>query len=422
MERRTLRPRASQAEAQQNMWIDKLKLYYGLAAGLAIGCVCFGQDAPADKPAEQKPEQASSTAAPAPSALPAPAMVGALQFPSRVAFEAGPLGKWNLNGVASATALFQNSPVPGNNTDQFAINSGQLILQKADGWWQIYVQAGAYNIVSLGTPYVSTQTAIDNLFGPVPVAYLKLAPAKNTSLLIGKLPTLLGDEYTFDFENPNIERGLLWNQTAAVTRGVQLNQTLGKFTASFSWNDGYYSGRYSALDGSLTYTNGPHSVTFIAGGNLSTTSWTTLATPIQNSGMLFDLIYTYTKGNWMVQPYVQQNSVPANPALGALHGASAWGGAVLVNRNLGHGIALAGRWEYISSNGSSVQQSANLLYGPGSAAWSFTVTPTFQYKHFFTRGDVSYVRALDYTLGSAFGPQGTEQGQTRGLIELGFIF
>ena len=152
---------ASQAEAQQNMWIDKLKLYCGLAAGLVIGYACYGQDVPADKP-EQIPEPPSSTA-PAPSALPAPAMVGALQFPSRVAFEAGPLGKWNLNGVASGTALLQNNPVPGNNTDQFAINSGQLILQKADGWWQIYVQAGAYNIVSLGTPYVSTQTAIDQL-------------------------------------------------------------------------------------------------------------------------------------------------------------------------------------------------------------------------------------------------------------------
>ncbi len=401
------------------MWIDKLMLHFGLAAGLLAGCAGYAQDATAGQAAEQQP---SAAAAPAPSALASPAMVGPLQFPSRVSFEAGPLGKWNVNGIASGTALFQDNAVLGNNSDQFAINNGQLILQKADGWWQVYLQAGAYNIVSLGTPYVSTQTAIDNLFGPVPVAYLKIAPAKNTSVMIGKLPTLLGDEYTFDFENVNIERGLLWNQTAAVTRGIQLNQTIGKFTASFSWNDGYYSSRYSALDGSLTYTKGPHSVTFIAGGNLSTTNWTTLATPTQNSGMLFDLIYTYTKGNWMVQPYVQQNSVPANPTLGALHGASAWGGAVLVNRNLGHGIALAGRWEYIASNGTVAQQSANLLFGPGSSAWSLTVTPAFQYKYFFARGDVSYVRALDSTSGSAFDPLGAEQGQTRGVIELGFIF
>jgi hypothetical protein len=402
------------------MWVFKLKLFCSLAAGLAMGWVCYAQDAAADKPGVQQSEAVSATAAP--SVLPVPAMPGPLQFPSRISFEAGPLGKWNLNGIASGTALFQNNSVPGNNSDQFAINSGQLILQKADGWWQVYLQAGAYNIVSLGTPHVSTQTAIDNLFGPLPVAYLKLVPANNTSVMIGKLPTLLGDEYTFDFENVNIERGLLWNQTAVITRGVQLNQMLGKFTASFSWNDGYYSSRYSALDGSLTYVSGPHSVSFIAGGNLSTTNWTTLATPIQNSGLLFDLIYTYAKGNWMVQPYVQQNSVAANPALGALHGASAWGGAVLVNRNLGHGMALAGRWEYISTSGSTAQQSANLLYGPGSAAWSITVTPALQYKHLFARGDVSYVRALDPTPGSAFGSQGTSQGQTRGVIELGFIF
>ena len=348
-------------------------------------------------------------------------MVGPLQFPSPFTFEAGPLGKWSLNGVASATALFQNNPPSGNNTNQFAINNGQLILQKTEGWWQIYVQAGAYNFVSLGTPYFSTQMAIDKLFGPVPVAYLKAVLAKNTSVLLGKLSSLLGDEYAFDYQNPNIERGLLWNQTPAVTRGVQLNQTLGKFSASFSWNDGYYSSRYSALSGSLTYTNGPHSFSFIGGGNVSTTNWTTFATPIQNSGRVFDFIYTYTKGKWMVQPYVQQNSVPANPALGALPGASVWGGAVLVNHNLGHGISLAGRAEYVSSSGTAVQHSANLLYGPGSGAWSLTLTPAFQYKHFFTRGDVSCVRALDYTPGSAFGPQGMSQGQTRGVIELGFL-
>lgn len=406
----------------QSMRINSLKLICGLAVGLGTGCISYAQDPPADNASGQTPAQPAATAASAPSALPAPSMVGPLQFPARVHFEAGPLGKWNLNGVFSGTALFQNNPMPGNNTDQFAINNAQLMLQKTDGWWQLYFQAGAYNISSLGTPYVSTATAIDGLFGPLPVAYIKLAPAKNTSIQIGKLPTLLGDEYTFDFENPNIERGLLWNQTAAVTRGVQLNQTLGKFTASFSWNDGYYSGRYSALDGSLTYTNGPHSVLFIAGGNLSTTNWTTLATPIQNSGLLFDLIYTYTKGNWMIQPYIQQNSVPANPALGAQHGASAWGGAVLVNRNLGHGLAIAGRWEYISTSGTFAQQSADLLFGPGSAAWSLTVTPAFQYKYFFVRGDVSYVRALDYTPGSAFGPQGLYQSQTRGLIQLGVLF
>jgi len=53
------------------------------------------------------------------------------------------------------------------------------------------------------------------------------------------LPTLVGAEYTFSFENMNIERGLLWNQENAVNRGVQLNYAADPFTFAFSWNDGF---------------------------------------------------------------------------------------------------------------------------------------------------------------------------------------
>ncbi len=119
--------------------------------------------------------------------------------------------------------------------------------------------------------------------------------------MIGVLPTLVGAEYTFSFQNMNIERGLLWNQENAITRGVQINQTMGKFTASFSWNDGYYSNRYSGLSGSLTYTKGPHSIAFVGAGYLGQTNWTNLATPIQNNGQIYDLIYTYTK-EWLDHP------------------------------------------------------------------------------------------------------------------------
>ncbi len=71
----------------------------------------------------------------------------------------------------------------------------------------------------------------------------------NFNVEIGALPTLIGDEYTFTFENMNIERGLLWNQEPAVSRGIQLNDTYKKLTLSFSWNDGFYSNRYTSLVG-----------------------------------------------------------------------------------------------------------------------------------------------------------------------------
>jgi hypothetical protein len=251
---------------------------------------------------------------------------------------------------------------------------------------------------------------------------LKLAPAKNTSILVGALPTLMGAEYTFDFENMNVERGLLWNQENAINRGIQVNQTLGKFTASLSWNDGYYSNRYSWLSGSLTYVSGPHSFSFIGMGNLGQTAFQTLATPVQNNSVMYAAIYTYTKGSWIVQPYYQYSNLPTNPRIGVARGASSNGGALLVSHIFKHGFSLAGRGEYIASTGSATDNSVNLMYGPGSAAWSITLTPTFQYQRFFARGDLAFVRATSISPGSAFGPAGTNPNQPRGVMEVGFLF
>jgi len=327
-----------------------------------------------------------------------------------------------LNGVLSGFGLVQGNHVSGDSTGQAALSNGQVFVQKVDGWWQFYVQAGAYNILSLGLPFVPTGKQVEDLYSPVPVAYLKLVPAKATSIQIGALPTLMGIESTFDFQNINIERGLLWNQENAVNRGIQINQALGKFSASLSWNDGYYSNRYSWVSGSLAYTQGPHTLQFVGMGNLGHTKFQTLATPVQNNSAIYAVEYTYTKGNWIIQPYYQFSDVPTDPAIGITKGASTQSGAVLLSRTLGYGFSLTGRGEYITSSGSAADQSVNLLYGPGSAAWSITGTPTWQRQRFFVRGDVSFVRATSITPGDAFGSNGTDQNQPRGVLEIGFLF
>ena len=66
--------------------------------------------------------------------------------------------------------------------------------------------------------------------------------------------------------------------------------------------------------------------------------------------------------------------------------------------------------------------SPNLLYGPGSKAWSFTVTPTYQYKIFFIRGELSYVETSNLTSGAGFGAFGRNTYQTRALLETGILF
>lgn len=389
------------------------------ALGLALASVCGAQNAPA--PADQP--AAAAPAAPTPAPLPTPAITGPLSNLPPAEFEAGPFGKISVNGFLSGMGLVQNNAVPGDNTRQAALSNGQVFIQKTDGWFQFYLQAGIYNIPSLGTPFLASDKAVSDLWGPLPVAFVKLQAAKNTSFEVGALPTLMGAEYTFTFENMNIDRGLLWNQENAVNRGVQVNQTMGKFTASLSWNDGYYSNRYSWLSGSLTYANGPHSLVFTAMGNLGQTAYQSLATPVQNNGSMYAVIYTYTKGSWIIQPYYQYGSVPTNPKVGVLKGNTTQGGAILVNHTFKHGFSLPVRWEYITSTGSASDPTVvNLMYGPGSAGTSVTVTPTFQSGGFFVRGDFSFVHASNYTPGVVFGPAGLNNNQSRAVAEIGFVF
>lgn len=105
-----------------------------------------------------------------------------------------------------------------------------------------------------------------------------------------------------------------------------------------------------------------------------------------------------------------------------MKGASTNGGAILVSHAFKHGFSLPVRWEYITSSGSPAQNAINLLYGPGSNATSFTVTPTVQRGGFFARGDIAWVYAGSYVPGAVFGPNGTDNNQFRAAGEIGFIF
>jgi hypothetical protein len=262
---------------------------------------------------------ATPAPAPAPAAAPADAptplstfvLTGPLQWLPPAVFDAGPLGKLSVNGIVTGFSQFQNNHVPGDDSAQATLSNGQIFIQKADGKVQYYIQAGAYTMPTLGNTFLSAEKTVSAFYGPVPVAYLKLPVGKSTQFLIGSLPTLMGAESTFTYQNFNIERGIVWNQENAINRGIQVNQVLNKYlSASVSWNDGYYSNRYSWLSGSVTLTKGPHVLVYDGMGNLGQTAYQTSATPVQNNGYMHAVIYTYTKGPWIVSPYFQYGKLP----------------------------------------------------------------------------------------------------------------
>ncbi|HZT89127.1 MAG TPA: outer membrane beta-barrel protein [Stellaceae bacterium] len=381
---------------------------------------------PAAAPPAPPPPGGPPPAAPAgPTALTTPSMAGPIAAnPNPIKFEAGPLGSVYVSGFASGLALFQSNAIPPDSrTSHFDVSNGQVAVQKTDGLVQFYAQAGAYSLPTLGFPYFRSDQAIGDYFSALPVGYLKLVPNDAFSVSGGKLPTLIGAEYTFTFQNMNIERGLLWGLEPAISRGVQGNYTWGPVAFALSLNDGYYSGNYNWLSGSAAWTISPaNTLTFAAGGNFGRTSATQVSFPANtnalNNSDIFNVIYTYNNAPWTITPYFQYTHTGADPANMIPSDASTYGGAILASYAFTPNWSLAGRFEAVGSTGSAT----NLLYGPGSNAWSLTLTPTYQEGIFFARAEGSFVKANDTTPGLAFGRSGNATTQARVLVEVGVVF
>src|SRR5579864_8560705 len=399
---------ATSSSADLRQRIEALKaelaeLNSQLAAAKEQDAAAAPQTQASEAPASPAQGGTAPATPPAPTPLPNPSMSGPLATAVPHELGEGPFGKLEVTGILSGMgwtegnyAPFLNDPSPTH----YDISNAQIFIQKTTGWLQFYLQGGAYNIPALGTAFTGTKATIAGLYGPFPQGYVKLVKG-NFNVEVGALPTLIGAEYTFDFENMNIERGLLWNQENAVNRGIQVNDTYKKLSLSFSWNDGFYSSHYNWLTGSAAWAfNASNTLTFVGGGNVSGNARNTAATPLlQNNSMIFNLIYTYTHGNWIVSPYFQYTGVPKNANIGIAAGSHTDGGAVLLNYAFKHGFGLAVRPEYIkSSSGNLADPNTNLLaIGPGTGAFAFTLTPSYVKDGFFLRGDFSIVHATSTT-------------------------
>jgi len=330
-------------------------------------------------------------------------------------------GKVYVGGAVTGLGYVQSNATHAANGDADSLidlSNAQVFVQKTDGWLQFYAQFGEYSFPTVGVPYTKASTATNINFGNVPVAYLKLQGEgswSSFSIEGGKLPTLVGDEYNFTFQNMNIERGMIWNIEPAVSTGVQANYSNGPLNISVSWNDGTYSKKWDTMSGLISYAlSTEDTLAFAASGNLGNPSFSFL-----NSGSVFNLIWTHTSGNWVISPYIQYNDTPK---AFLAKGSSVLAGAVLATYSFTDNWKLSGRVEYVSESGhKGVFTTPDIIgYGPGSNAVEFTVTPTYLWKQFFARAEISYVSVGDYSTG--FGALGNKGDQFRGLLETGVVF
>jgi hypothetical protein len=357
--------------------------------------------------------------------------------PNPMKFDLGPFNTIYVTGAVTGLGMLQSSPLLGDHTGNIDLGSGLVAVQTTEGLVQFFTLAGAYTFPTLGAPWVRVDRATSATFGPVPEAYLKIAPNDAFSVQAGKLPTLIGAEYAFTFQNMNVERGLLWAQEPIVSRGVQVNYTMGPLALSGSLNDGFYSDSYNWLSGSAAWTiNKENTLTFAGGGNFGHTDKNVVSCVVAdciakvpffpNNGSIFNVIYTYNAAPVTITPYFQYTNVPGTKffPLGPVKGASTYGAALLANFAYNDNINLAARWELITSTGSAkgAVPNVSLLYGPGSDALSFTVTPTYQLGVGFVRFDASVVATSNTTAGFVFGHAGNKKTQGRFVLEAGVVF
>jgi hypothetical protein len=180
--------------------------------------------------------------------------------PNPSCFTLGGFGDIYVGGAITGYAYtqtnpfpFSAAPLPSDRAARVDFTNIQGWIQKADGPFQFYVQAGAYAIPALGFLNYSALDQTDLLFSPLPVAFGKYVFNDNWSIQGGRMPTLIGTEAPFTFQNLNISRGLLFNQENIINHGVQVNYSDGPWSASVAGTDGFFSGNISWLTGAVTY-------------------------------------------------------------------------------------------------------------------------------------------------------------------------
>jgi hypothetical protein len=378
----------------------------------------------------------------------APATAQALDLPSPITFDAGPLGTLELSGGADAYAYGltgaanPNHGLLGTGTSEgVQFLNGLIQLQKTDGLLRFTVQIGAVNSLTLGTkpapPSVQTWST-----GPVRTAYVTLAPTPNLTISAGQIGSVEGFESSIDWENYNLLTTALWYVENSQSVGVKATYTYEKLSTTIIFGDGFDTNRWNYLQLKASYAfNDNNSLALYGATNLGTTGLgarfygnattsyysTTVASAgvanLVNSSVVGGY-YTFTAGHLTLVPEVQYVWSNKNLKVGLTDYSSHFGAALFANYKFADTPFSLGAWaQYFSSNGS-----AFWFLNPGAQGYGIAVaptwTPTWANKHLFVRGDVGVIHLTKIgTPGSiAYGSSGGERNQATFLLEVGALF
>ncbi len=368
----------------------------------------------------------------------------AFNGPSAIKIDGGPLGPLQLSGGAdgymyalSGTGNSTSGGLLGTDKSTGAeFMNGQIEVQKTSGLVQFTIQVGSNNSLTLGTKPTATSVQTFST-GPLYAGYITLAPTKNFSISVGQIGSLEGYESGIDWNNANVLTTDLFYVENSQSRGVSATYTMGPVSASVTFGDGFDTGVFNFLQGLVTYSfNDNNALSVFGATNLGHTgllanTYGSATTPYNQSTVgsyganyinstMIGGYYSYTHGNLNLVPEVQYVYAKPDQKVGISKFTSNFGAALFADYAFGKSPYSLGGWvEYFSSNGPGFW-----FLNPGAQGYGLSVTPTWQNKNLFVRGDLGllHLTKVGYAGSTGYGANGTGRNQATFVVEAGVLF
>jgi hypothetical protein len=375
----------------------------------------------------------------------------AMNGPTSITVDGGPVGSLSVSGGIDGYAFFQdpyethtpftpfsNAPTGFGSGGFFKedganIANTQIDIQKTSGIIQFNLEAATTGgTTALGEPFSGEGLGGNRLLKPLYLAYVTIAPPNEPiSVSVGEIGSVEGYEGTFDWGNPTQFTSDAWWVENSSSRGVQINYTFGPLAGSVSYGEGFPNndGVFNFVQFIANYTIDANNVnSFFYGGTVGRTSYYTdanvgLGSFYKNSQMFGDF-YSYTNGNLNLIPEVQYVYAKADQK--ALQVKPTWNFAALVLADYNFGTSpysLGGMAEYFASH-TSVYDADNWYLAPDADGIGLAAAPTWQYKDIFARANFGFVYLTNNKFAGVkdtpFGDNGRAEFQS--TLEAGLLF
>jgi len=359
----------------------------------------------------------------------------AMNGPTSITVDGGPVGALSISGGIDGYAYYQDpylQHAPGGvfKEDGAYVSDMQIDIQKSTGVIQFNVEAAtAGGATALGEPFSPTSVAGGAKYKPLYLAYITIAPPGSpVTISAGEIGSVEGYEGTFDWGNTTQFTSDAWWVENSSSQGVALNYTFGPVSGSVSFGDGFPAddGVFNFVQAIANYTINPNNVwSVFYGGAVGTTSvYTDPGNQFYKNSQMIGSFYSYTQGNLNLVPEVQFVYAKADAKI--FLAKPTWNLAALVLADYTFGTSpysIGGMAEYFASH-TSAYDGSDWYLGPDADGIGVAAAPTWQYKDLFARANFGFVYLTNNSFSGYKVEPFADHGRTefQSTLEAGLLF